>query len=260
MKETALITGASSGIGKEFSILHAQAGRDLVIVARSEKDLYGLKAQLESQYDIQVHVVSKDLTKATAVDEIWDYLEKNTIEIKYLINNAGYGAVGKFENSDWKNNSGMIELNILALTHLCYKILPGLIERNNGKILNVSSTASLMPGPLQAIYFATKAYVTSFSNALFEELRETNITVTNLMPGATETNFAKTAGLENSPLFEDTASAQSVAKTGYEAMMDGKMNATAGITLGQSIMLKAIPFTPKKMVLGMVSKMQEDKE
>ena len=134
-----------------------------------------------------------------------------------------------------------------------------MISRNSGRILNVSSTASLMPGPLQAVYFATKAYVTSFSNALSKRLKETNITVTNLMPGATETNFAKTAGLENTALFDDTASAQSVATTGYKAMMNGKMDVKAGITLGQTIMLKALPFTPKKMVMSQVRKMQDSK-
>ena len=258
MKETALITGASSGIGKEMCILHAQAFKDLVIVARNEKDLNGLKAQLESQYGIKVHVIARDLTEPNAVDEIIEDLRKNKIEIHYLINNAGFGSVGAFAESDWDKSLNMIQLNVIALTNLCRKILPQMIERNSGKILNVSSTASLMPGPLQAVYFASKAYVTSFSNALSEELKKTNITVTNLMPGATETNFAKTAGLQDSALFEDTASAASVALTGYKAMTGGKMDVKAGITLGQSIMLKAIPFTPKKVILNQVRKMQED--
>ncbi|KQC32986.1 short-chain dehydrogenase [Nonlabens sp. YIK11] len=258
MKETALITGASSGIGKEMCILHAQAGKDLVIIARNEKDLNGLKAQLESQYDIQVHVISKDLTDATAVDEIIEDLEQHNIQVEYLINNAGFGKVGMFADSDWETSLSMIQLNVIALSHLCRRILPQMLERNSGRILNVSSTASLMPGPLQAVYFASKAFVRSFSNALSEELKESNITVTNLMPGATETNFAKTAGLQDTALFDDTASAHSVASTGYKAMMEGKMDVTAGITLGQSLMLKAIPFTPKKLVLNQVRKMQED--
>ena len=258
MKETTLITGASSGIGKESCILHAQAGKDLVVIARSEKDLNGLKAQLESQYNINVHVIPKDLTDSNAVDEIYTDLKNNQIVIYYLINNASFGSVGEFHKSDWNNNVSMIQLNVMAVAQLCHKILPDMIKKNKGRILNVSSTASLMPGPLQAIYFATKAFVTSFSNALSEELKATNITVTNLMPGATESNFAKTAGLENTALFEDTASAHSVAVTGYKAMMEGKMNATAGITLGQSIMLKAVPFTPKKLVLSQVRKMQEN--
>lgn len=258
MKETALVTGASSGIGKEFCILHAQARKDLVIVARSEKDLKGLKAQLESQYEVNVQVIAKDLTSPTTVDEILFYLKEHQIEVQYLINNAGFGSVGEFHQSDWSKNMSMIQLNILALTNLCHKILPDMVQNDRGRILNVSSTASLMPGPLQAVYFATKAFVTSFSNALSEELKNTNVTVTNLMPGATETNFAKTAGLQNSPLFADTASAHSVACIGYKAMMEGKMDVKAGITLGQSIMLRALPFTPKSMVLNQIRKMQEE--
>jgi hypothetical protein len=257
MNKIALITGASSGIGKQFSIIHAERGNDLVVVARSEKHLKGLKAQLESQYDINVHVIARDLTKANSVKEIYDVLKEQNIVIDYLINNAGFGGSGKFQERDWNVDQSMIQLNILALTELCHRLLTDMVARNSGKILNVSSTASLMPGPLQAIYFASKAYVTSFSNALSEELSDTNITVTNLMPGATETNFAKTAGLENSPFFADAASARSVALAGYEGMLKGKMDVTAGLSLGQTLLLKMLPFAPKKVVMSQIKKMQE---
>ena len=257
MKNTALITGASSGIGKEFCIIHAERGNDLVVIARSEKHLNGLKAQLESQYGIEVYVIAKDLTDTNAIEEIYTELEQQQITIDFLINNAGFGGTGLFQEREWKEDQSMIQLNVMALTELCHRFLPQMIARNSGRVLNVSSTASLMPGPLQAVYFATKAYVTSLSNALSEELKDTNVTVTNLMPGATETNFAKTAGLQNSALFDNTASAQSVALAGYEGMMKGKMDVKAGLSLGQSLMLKALPLTPKKLVMGQVRKMQE---
>jgi short-subunit dehydrogenase len=257
MSKIALITGATSGIGKQLSIIHAERGNDLVVVSRSEKHLNGLKAQLESQYDISVHVIAKDLTQPNAVKEIYDILKEQNVVIDYLINNAGFGGSGNFHERDWNVDQSMIQLNIIALTELCHRFLPDMVARNSGKILNVSSTASLMPGPLQAVYFASKAYVTSLSNALSEELSDTAITVTNLMPGATETNFAKTAGLENSPLFANTASAHSVALAGYEGMLKGKMDVKAGLSLGQSILLKTLPFTPKKIVMSQIKKMQE---
>jgi len=257
MKNIALITGASNGIGKELCIIHAQRGNDLVIVSRSEKHLNGLKAQLESQYDINVYVIAKDLTLPNAVEEIHQELKQEKIKIDYLINNAGFGGAGMFHERRWEEDHSMIQLNIVAVAELCRIFLPQMVARNSGRILNVSSTASLMPGPFQAVYFASKAFVSSFSNALSEELRETNITVTNLMPGATETNFAKTAGLEDSKLFESTASARSVALAGYEGMLNGKMDVLAGLSLAQTLVLKALPFTPKNMVLNQVRKMQE---
>jgi short-subunit dehydrogenase len=257
MKKTALITGASSGIGKQFAILHAQNNGDLIIIARSEKDLKGLKAQLESQYEINVQVIVQDLTEQDAVDQILEQVITSGQQIDYLINNAGFGGSGLFHKREWEKDQSMIQLNVIALTELTRKILPQMVKRNSGKIMNVSSTASLMPGPLQAVYFATKAYVRSFSNALSEELSNTNITVTNLMPGATETGFAKTAGLEDSVLFKDTASAESVAQKGYNAMLKGSMDQKAGVSLGQRIMLNALPLTPKKAVLKMIRKMQE---
>lgn len=257
MSNTALITGASSGIGKQLCVIHAERGGDLIVVARSERQLNGFQAQLESQYDINVHVIAKDLTLPNAVNEIYLELQQKNITVDFLINCAGFGGTGLFHERDWETDQSMIQLNILALTELCSKFLPAMVARNQGRIMNVSSTASLMPGPLQAVYFASKAYVTSFSNALSEELKDTNVTVTNLMPGATETNFAKTAGLENSPLFENTVRPEGVALTGYNAMLEGKMNITTGINLVQSILLKVLPFIPKKLILNQVRKIQE---
>lgn len=254
---TALITGASSGIGEELAKIHAEYKGNLVIVARSENKLNELKQALETKYGIQVTVIAKDLTNPSAPKEIADELALKGIQIDYLINNAGFGGQGKFHERPWEQDQAMIQLNIVALTALTRLFLPGMVERKSGKVLNVSSTASLMPGPLQAVYFATKAFVTSFSNAIYEELRGTNVTVTALLPGATESDFAKTSGLEDTDLFSKTASARSVALAGYNAMLQGKLNKIAGVSFGQRIMMAFIPFSPKKMVLKQVRKMQE---
>lgn len=257
MSKTALITGASSGIGKALAILHAKRGGDLIIIARREDKLKALQEQILKTYKTKVIVLVKDLTKEETVQEIYDYLEKEHITIDYLINNAGFGGHGQFHERAWEDDLAMIQLNIVALTALTRKFLPSLIKRNQARILNVSSTASLMPGPLQAVYFATKAYVTSFSNALTEELKDTGVTVTNLMPGATDTGFAQTSGMDKTALFDKTFTAQEVALAGYEGMVAGKMDIIAGLTFTQKMMLKMIPLMPKKLTLAQIRQMQE---
>lgn len=259
MNNTALITGASSGIGKEFAIIHAKKGGDLILVARREDKLIELKNEIEQQYNVTVEVISKDLTSVNATTEIYNEVKKKGIEINYLINNAGFGGLGKFHERALEQDLSMINLNIVALTSLTRLFLPDFVKRNNGKILNVSSTASLMPGPLQAVYFATKAYVTSFSNAIAEELHDTNVTVTNLMPGATESEFGNISGMDKTEMFKDTASANSVALDGYNGMLKGKLDVISGLTIMQKIMIGSIPFSPKKMVLKMTRQLQEVK-
>lgn len=185
MKKIALITGASTGIGKELSKIHAEKGGDLIIVARSEDKLNELKKELEEKYKINVFVISMDLTKPNAAKEIYEQVQIAGLKVDYLINNAGFGGLGKFNERELELDIQMINLNISVLTALTHYFLQDFVKNNEGKILNVSSTASLLPGPLQAVYYATKAYVTSFSNAISEELHDTNVMVTNLMPGAT---------------------------------------------------------------------------
>ncbi|WP_375240938.1 SDR family NAD(P)-dependent oxidoreductase [Polaribacter sp.] len=257
MNKTALITGASSGIGKEFAKIHAKTGGNLVIVARSKDKLLALKEALEKEYKIHVSVIEKDLTEKDAAKEVFNFVKYSKIEIDYLINNAGFGGIGKFHERKLEEDLNMIQLNVVALTALTRLFLPTFVEKNSGKILNVSSTASLMAGPMQAVYFATKAYVTSFSNAIAEELSETNVTVTTLMPGATETDFGKTSGMDKTSLFKNTADANSVAKDGYNAMLNGDLDVISGVSLAQKLMLKAIPITPKKVLLKQVKKMQD---
>ena len=257
MKNVALITGASSGIGKELAFIHAEKGGDVVIVARSSGKLQQLKSELEAKHNVNVHVIVKDLTEASAPREIYDELKSEGIAVEYLINNAGFGGRGKFHEREWSRDLAMINLNIVALTALTRLFLPDFVSRNSGKILNVSSTAALLPGPLQAVYYATKAYVTSFSNAIAEELHDTKITVTALMPGATETEFAKVSGMDKTSLFDKTYSAREVAAAGYAGMEQGKLDVIAGVSMVQRIMMRSAALTPKKVILKQVRKMQE---
>lgn len=255
-KKTALITGASSGIGKEFALIHAKRGGDLVIVARREEALLALKEELETAYTMSVTVIAQDLSEMHAAQTVYDAVKEQGIEIDYLINNAGFGGQGLFHKRTMETEHAMMQLNMVALTELTRLFLPDFVKRGSGKVLNVSSVASLMPGPLQAVYFATKAYVTSLSNALWEELRGTGVTVTALLPGATSTHFAAMSGMDKTNLFDKSASATSVAKAGYEAMLQGKMTVFGGLNLAQKIMMWSIPYTPKKLLLRYIRKMQ----
>lgn len=259
MRKVALITGASSGIGKELAEIHAERGGDLVIVARSIDKLNALKDKLEASYETKVMVIQKDLTEPTATKEIYEEVKAAGVKVAYLINNAGFGGLGKFNERELAQDMAMINLNISALTSLTHYFLQDFVKDNEGKILNVSSTASLMPGPMQAVYYATKAYVTYFSNAIAEELSGTNVTVTNLMPGATETKFAKVSGMDKTVLFDKTASARSVAEDGYNGMLKGKLDVISGLTFGQKLMISMVPLTPKKIILKQIKQMQQKK-
>ncbi|MCS1352537.1 SDR family oxidoreductase [Mechercharimyces sp. CAU 1602] len=255
--KTALITGASSGIGYELARIHAAHGGDLVIVARREDKLKALKKDLEKQYGVNVLLIKKDLTLPNAPTEIYEEVKQAGVEVNYLINNAGFGGHGKFHERSWEEDLSMINLNVVALTALTRLFLPDFVKRNEGKILNISSTASLMAGPMQAIYFASKAFVTSFSNAIAEELNDTKITVTALLPGATESEFENTAGLNNTALFKKPISASIVAKDGYEGMIEGKLNVISGLNLLQRIQIATMPFFPKRFQLRAVRRIQE---
>lgn len=259
MKNVALITGASAGIGKELAQIHAEKGGDLVIVARSQDKLEKLKTELEKKYAVNVKIIVKDLGLPQAPAEVYDEIKNDGISVDYLINNAGFGGVGKFHERNWHKDLEMINLNIIALTALTRLFLPDFVNRKSGKILNVSSTASLMPGPLQAVYFASKAYVTSFSNAISEELRGTGITVTALLPGATETEFGRVSGMDKTGMFDNAFGAREVAEDGYNGMLEGKLDVITGVSLSQKLMLSMVPVTPKKIILKQIRKMQEVK-
>ncbi|ANQ51994.1 SDR family oxidoreductase [Flammeovirga sp. MY04] len=259
MKNVALITGASSGIGKEFARIHAEKGGDLIVVARSENKLIELKNELQGKYKTEVMIITKDLSNLSEVEEVYQEVKNANVDVDILINNAGFGGLGKFHEREWEKDLAMINLNITALTALTRFFLDDMVKRNKGKILNVSSTASFLPGPMQAVYYATKAYVTFFSNAIAQELHDTNITVTALMPGATETGFGSTSGMDKTDLFKDTASPHSVAMDGYNGMIAGKLDVISGLTFAQTLMVKAAPLTPKKILLKQIYDMQQEK-
>jgi len=226
-----LITGASSGIGKEFSLLFARHKHNLVLVARSSGTLALLKEHIEKNFGVDVLTLAKDLSDPYAPQEIFDELKKLNIEINILINNAGFGSSGWFYESDLINNHDMVQVNVDALTQLTRLFLPSMIERKSGKILNVASTAAFQPGPLMAVYYASKAYVLSFSEALAEELNGTGVTVTALCPGPTQTHFQATANIQEAKLFKGKKlpTAKVVAEYGYKELMKGKNIAIPGL-------------------------------
>jgi short-subunit dehydrogenase len=259
MEKTALITGASSGIGKELAKIHAEKGGSLIIVARRLDKLTELKNELEQKHKVHVTVIAKDLSINGAAKELYEEVKHSDLQVDYLINNAGFGLLGKFHELSWERQMQMINLNMVALSELMYLFLPDMVSRNSGKILNTSSTASLIPGPLQALYYATKSYVAFLGNAIAEELHDTEVTVTTLMPGATESEFAQTSGMDKTSLFKKTATARSVAEDGYNGMIKGKLDVFSGLTPSVKILKVMIPFMPKKMMLKKIRKMQEVK-
>jgi uncharacterized protein len=256
-RNTALITGASSGIGFEFAHLFARDGHDLVLVARTENKLRDLASRLESEFGIVATVIAADLAKPNAAQEILVTLQVHEIEIDALVNNAGFGLGGPFVETDLQRELEMIQVNIVALTALTKLLLPAMVSRRSGRILNVASTAAFQPGPLMAVYYATKAYVLSFSEAIADELRGTGVTVTALCPGPTETGFAAVAGMESSRLFKMTKpmSSRDVARFGYEAMKSGKRVVIPG--LRNKLLTQSLRVTPRRLVTTFVRKLQE---
>src|SRR5215471_9240341 len=197
---TALITGASSGIGLELAKIFAREKNNLVIVARSEDKLRELASVIQQQYAVQVFVLAKDLGNYNAAKEIFDYCTQNNIQIDYLVNNAGFGDFGFFVESNWQKQEQMINVNIMTLTYLTRLFLPDMVKRSSGRILNLASTAAFQPGPTMSVYYATKAYVLSFTEAISNELAGTGVTATALCPGATESGFKEASALEGSRL------------------------------------------------------------
>jgi short-subunit dehydrogenase len=258
LNNTVLITGASSGIGLEFASLFAKDGYHIVLTARNEDKLQEIADKLKTEHGVNITILAKDLSNPNGAEELTSELVANGIEVDVLINNAGFGAYGPFNESSWQEEKDMIQVNIMALTTLTKQLLPGMIKRNSGKILNVASTAAFQPGPLMAVYYATKAYVLSFSEAINYELRNTNVRVTALCPGATETNFEKRASLESSRLFQSGAmDAKEVALTGYKALMENKPLSIPGFK--NKALANLVRFLPRKTVLKIVHYVQDKK-
>ena len=222
----ALITGASSGIGLELAKLFAARGNNVVLIARTREKLERLAGDLQSQYAIQATVISLDLAQPSAPDEIFRITQETAIDIEFLVNNAGFGIRENFEKTDLKDILEMVQVNITAVTHLTRLLLPGMVARRRGKILNVASTAAFQPGPWMAVYYATKAYVLSLTEALHYELRASGIAVTALCPGPTPTGFQKRAGSSDAKMMKSKMmakmDARKVAEKGYAGMMKNK--------------------------------------
>jgi short-subunit dehydrogenase len=258
MNKTALITGSSNGIGYEFAKIHGEKGDDLVLVARTKSKLDELKKELEEKYNIKVYTIGMDLSRAGAARDVYDEVKKQNISIDYLINNAGFGDFGLFAESDWNKQEQMINLNVLTLAHLTRLFLPEMIGRKSGKILNVASTAAFQPGPAMSVYFASKAFVLSFSEALNNEVSDKGITVTALCPGSTESGFhAVAAGDKRQARQRKLPSSRNIADFGYRAMMKGKVVAIHG--LKNSIMANSVRFVPRSLVVKIARKIQAKK-
>jgi short-subunit dehydrogenase len=249
--KTAFITGATTGIGYELSKLFAEDQYNLVLVARNEAKLTERKAELEEQYGVLVIVIPKDLSKPEAPREIYDVLQKAGIEVDALVNNAGFGLLGKFAENDLQTELNMIQLNITSLTALTKLFLRDMLRRGRGKIMNVASTAGFVPGPLMAVYYATKAYVISFSRAIANEVNGAGLTVTAVCPGATETEFAERAGFGKMWMNKmNYMSAQKVARIGYKKFQKGKPLVITGFL--NNLMIKAQIFFPRRFIIAII--------
>lgn len=257
MSKTALITGASGGIGFELAKLHASRGGDLVLVARSLDKLSSIKAELEKKYAVQVKIISKDLSSKDAALQVYEEIKKDGIQINYLINNAGFGDFGFFYETQWHKEERMIGLNITKLTQFCKLFISDMIAQGGGKIMNLASMAAFEPGPLMAVYYASKAYVLHFSEAINNELQDKNITVTALCPGPTESGFQEASAQKESKVIKgkQLPSAAEVAAFGYEAMLKGKAVAIPGFM--NALMVKLVGIIPRRVVVKAIRKLQE---
>ncbi len=259
MKRTALITGASAGFGAEFARIFAENGHNLVLAARRLDRMNVLAEDLRSKHKVEIRVLGKDLSKMEDVQSVYDILQKEKIRIDFLVNNAGLGDFGIFHEAKWEKHEQILDVNIKALTKLTYLFVKPMVENGFGKILNVASTAAFQPGPLMAIYYASKAYVLSFSEAVSNELSGTGVTVTILCPGASESEFLEVANLGESKLFtwKKIPTSKEVAEYGYREMMKDSMTVIPGFM--NKAGAKAGKFVPRKLVLKIVRKIQEKK-
>lgn len=231
-RETVLITGASGGIGEALAKIFAARSTDLVLAARSGEKLSRLAAQLSEKHAVRAQVVPVDLSTPIGPEELLSFLKAGSIQVDVLVNNAGFGAFGPFAEADLREQLAQIQLNVVALTHLTRELLPGMVRRGRGKILNVASTAAFQPGPLMAVYFATKAYVLSFSEALWNELGGSGVTVTCLCPGPTRTDFMARARMGNSSVLARSRTmmdADEVARRGVEGLLKGRRLVIPGL-------------------------------
>jgi short-subunit dehydrogenase len=253
----ALVTGASSGIGLELATVFARGRNDVVLVARGRERLEAIARGLAEEFGVQATVLAADLARPEAPEELARELSSRGLVVDVLVNNAGFGLHGPFAATPLEAALAMIQVNVTALTHLTGLLLPGMLGRRRGRILNVASTAAFQPGPLMAVYYATKAYVLSFSEALASETAGTGVTVTALCPGPTITEFQKRAGIERTALFTGplVMDAPSVALAGYRGLLRGDPLVVPG--LGNRALVQALRVAPRRLVTAISRRIQQ---
>lgn len=255
----ALVTGATSGIGYQLAKLLAQDGYNLILVARTGQDLQQKAGEFRSQYGIKVETIAKDLFDSKAAFEIYDEVKAKGITVNILVNDAGQGQFGLFVEQDINRYLEIIQLNVCALTVLTHAFLKDMVARDEGKILQLASIASELPGPWQAVYHATKAYVLHLTEALVNELKDTNVTITALQPGATDTDFFNKADMQDSKILDTKLSDPAdVAKDGYEALMQGKDKIVSGMK--NKFMVGISNIMPDTTVAEQMNKLQQPKK
>jgi len=253
---TALVTGASGGIGLELARLLAADGHDLVLVARSGDKLARLAEELTGKHEMAARVLVADLARPEAPGEIFDDLQTKGVAVDVLINNAGFGSYGLFAETDLRSELDLLQVNVVALTHLAKLFLPQMIARRRGYVMNVASTAAFQPGPLMAVYYASKAYVLSLSEALANECEGTGVVVSALCPGPTETGFVAAAGMGDSKLFDrGSMDARTVAVEGYRGMLNGKTLVIPGFR--NALVARTVGMMPRRLVTKVVRGIQE---
>lgn len=254
VKKTALITGASGGIGKEFARIFGREGYDLVLVARSEAALKDLANELEREYGAAATVIPSDLSASGAAETLFKKTAELGIAVDVLVNNAGFSVSGAFVETDAKSHQEMLELNVVALTALTRLYLPAMVAKGSGGVINLASVGSFFPAPYLAGYCASKAYVLSFSEAIAEELAGTGVTVTALCPGPTKTGFASRAGIESSSMFQGrTLDARGVAEMGYRGFTREKRVVITG--LGYKLVVFSGRFSPRDLIVKIAKAM-----
>ncbi len=254
----ALVTGATSGIGYELAKLFAQDGFNIIAVARTQTDLDTVATELSQQYGVQVEIMAKDLFGENAATELYQEVKSRGFEVEVLVNDAGQGVYGLFTETDLEAQMKIIHLNIVSLTSLTYHFLQDMKARNSGKILQLGSVVSEIPAPYQAVYGGTKAFVLSFTEALISELKDTNITITTLQPGATDTGFFGKAGAQESKIVADKsklADPAQVAKDGYKALMSGDDKVVSGLKNKAQIAMSNV--MPDTMLADQMKKQSE---
>ncbi|WP_138990829.1 SDR family oxidoreductase [Larkinella sp. C7] len=257
--KTALITGASSGIGQELAKLFAKDGYNLILVARSTDVLNELGGRFWDEYGVETTVITKDLSEEDAAQDVYNQVKAKNLSVDVLVNDAGVGLYGLFATeTDWEREKSLIHLNVLTTTQMTKLFLKEMVERNEGKILNLASLVSITPMPLMAVYAATKAYIYNFTQSLINELKDTNVSVTALLPNATDTDFFNKAGAANTKATENLDNPATVAKDAYQALMKGASKVVPGGLVNKAYEVVSY-VAPQETLAGMMRKTMQPK-